>query len=211
VLYRAGVWTLARKILLHDRIKFTVAAAGVSISVMLVLVQIGLYLGFMQNASNLIDHADGRRVGHRRGQRELRLLGADRRARVLPGGVDARRGARRADAARLRAVPAGRRRHPGRAGDRPRPWRAAACGRGTWWPATCAASVEPGAIVTDVSEAPKLKVGRVGERREIFGARAEVVALTQRHPQLHDVAVRVDRSRQRAGLHAVSRPTASTS
>jgi len=34
------VWTLARKILLHDRIKFAVAAAGVSINVMLVLVQI---------------------------------------------------------------------------------------------------------------------------------------------------------------------------
>jgi putative ABC transport system permease protein len=51
------MWTLARKILLHDRIKFAVAGAGVSISVLLVLVQIGLYLGFMQNASNLIDHA----------------------------------------------------------------------------------------------------------------------------------------------------------
>ena len=46
------MWTLARKILLHDRVKFAVAAAGVSISVMLVLVQIGLYLGFMQNASS---------------------------------------------------------------------------------------------------------------------------------------------------------------
>src|SRR5688572_23431514 len=52
------MWTLAKKILLHDRIKFAVAAAGVSISVLLVLVQIGLYFGFMQNASNLIDHAD---------------------------------------------------------------------------------------------------------------------------------------------------------
>ena len=51
------MWNLARKILLHDRIKFAVAAAGVSISVMMVLVQIGLYLGFMQNASNLIDHS----------------------------------------------------------------------------------------------------------------------------------------------------------
>ncbi len=51
------MWTLARKILLHDRIKFAVASAGVSISVLLVLVQIGLYSGFMQNASNLIDHA----------------------------------------------------------------------------------------------------------------------------------------------------------
>jgi len=51
------MWTLARKILLHDRVKFIVAAAGVSISVLLVLVQIGLYLGFMGNASTLIDHA----------------------------------------------------------------------------------------------------------------------------------------------------------
>lgn len=51
------MWTLARKILLHDRVKFVVAAAGVSISVLLVLVQIGLYLGFMGNASTLIDHA----------------------------------------------------------------------------------------------------------------------------------------------------------
>src|SRR5690242_18801295 len=57
VLSPSIVWTLARKILLHDRVKFAVAAAGVSISVMLVLVQIGLYLGFMQNASNLIDHS----------------------------------------------------------------------------------------------------------------------------------------------------------
>jgi putative ABC transport system permease protein len=51
------MWTLARKILLHDRTKFLVAAAGVSVSVLLVLVQVGLYFGFMENASNLIDHA----------------------------------------------------------------------------------------------------------------------------------------------------------
>jgi putative ABC transport system permease protein len=50
------MWVLARKILLHDRVKFAVAAAGVSISVLLVLVQIGLYFGFMENASTLIDH-----------------------------------------------------------------------------------------------------------------------------------------------------------
>lgn len=51
------MWTLARKILLHDRIKFAVAAAGVAVSVWLVLTQVGLYLGFMQNTSNLIDHS----------------------------------------------------------------------------------------------------------------------------------------------------------
>src|SRR6266581_9378451 len=56
-LQAAIMWNLARKILLHDRVKFAVASAGVSISVLLVLVQIGLYFGFMQNASNLIDHS----------------------------------------------------------------------------------------------------------------------------------------------------------
>ena len=51
------MWTLARKILLHDRVKFAVASAGVSISVMMVLVQIGLYGGFMDTASTVIDHS----------------------------------------------------------------------------------------------------------------------------------------------------------
>src|SRR6185503_18178376 len=32
-------------------------AAGVSVSVLLVLVQVGLYLGFMENTSSLIDHS----------------------------------------------------------------------------------------------------------------------------------------------------------
>ena len=49
------MWTLARKLLLHDRLRFTVAIAGVSVSVMLVLVQVGLYFGFMDTASSLID------------------------------------------------------------------------------------------------------------------------------------------------------------
>jgi putative ABC transport system permease protein len=48
---------LARKTLLHDPLKFAVAAAGVSVSVVLVLMQIGLYLGFMHNASNVIDNS----------------------------------------------------------------------------------------------------------------------------------------------------------
>src|ERR1051325_4202166 len=49
------MWTLARKLLFHDRLRFAVAIAGVSISVMLVLVQVGLYFGFMDTASSLID------------------------------------------------------------------------------------------------------------------------------------------------------------
>src|SRR2546427_10658774 len=49
------MWTLARKLLLHDRLRFAVAIAGVSVSVMLVLVQVGLYFGFMDAASSIID------------------------------------------------------------------------------------------------------------------------------------------------------------
>ena len=54
------MWTLARKLLLHDKLRFGVAIAGVSVSVMLVLVQVGLYFGFMDTASSIIDasHAD---------------------------------------------------------------------------------------------------------------------------------------------------------
>jgi putative ABC transport system permease protein len=51
------MWMLAQKILLHDRVKFLVAAAGVSVSVTLVLVQIGLFRGFMESTSLPIDHS----------------------------------------------------------------------------------------------------------------------------------------------------------
>src|SRR6185312_2308181 len=49
------MWTLARKLLLHDRLRFAAAIAGVSVSVTLVLVQVGLYFGFMDTASSIID------------------------------------------------------------------------------------------------------------------------------------------------------------
>src|SRR4051812_48194975 len=49
------MWNLARKLLFHDRLRFVVAIAGVSVSVMLVLVQVGLYFGFMNTASSIID------------------------------------------------------------------------------------------------------------------------------------------------------------
>ena len=60
VLFPERMWNLARKLLLHDRLRFAVAIAGVSVSVMLALVQVGLYFGFMNTASSLIDasHAD---------------------------------------------------------------------------------------------------------------------------------------------------------
>lgn len=46
---------LARKNLLHDRLRFFITVSGVAFAVTLVLVQIGLFLGLLQNASITID------------------------------------------------------------------------------------------------------------------------------------------------------------
>jgi len=171
------VWTLARKILLHDRVKFAVAAAGVSISVMLVLVQIGLYLGFMQNASNLIDHstADVWVMGEGSENFDFSAPIDERayyRVASTPGVAHAERmllafGQLRLEDGGTQGVqvigldPGGR---------LLRPWNIVDGDVGRLG--------EPGAIVVDRTEAPKIKIDRPGARREIFGARAEVVALT---------------------------------
>src|SRR5579871_6754022 len=47
---------LALKMLLHDKLKFAITVAGVAFAVTLVLVQVGLFLGLMDNASVTIDH-----------------------------------------------------------------------------------------------------------------------------------------------------------
>jgi putative ABC transport system permease protein len=172
------VWTLARKILLHDRIKFTVAAAGVSISVMLVLVQIGLYLGFMQNASNLIDHStadvwvtgegsenfdfsspiDDRsfyKVASEPGVAHAeRMLLAFGQYRLKDGGTQG-----------VQVVGI----EPG--GTLLRPWNVVA--------GDPRRLHQPGAIMVDVSEREKLGNIDVGGHREIFGARAEIVGQTK--------------------------------
>ena len=171
------MWTLARKILMHDRIKFAVAAAGVSVSVWLVLVQVGLYLGFMQNASTLIDHSNAElwvtgegnenfdfaapiddkqtyRVAQTDGvARAERMILAFGQFKLESGGnqgvevVGLERGATMLS-----------------------PWNVVDGDDRRIADAT--------SIVIDRSEFPKLGVGGVGERREITGARAKVVALT---------------------------------
>jgi putative ABC transport system permease protein len=171
------VWTLARKILLHDRIKFAVATAGVSISVMMVMVQIGLYLGFMQNASNLIDHADA----------DIWVTGAanenfdfaapiDERAyyRVaqVPGVAHAERmilafsqfklpdgGTQGVQVVGIE-----------RTGHLLRPWNVVA--------GDVKRLAETDGVIVDRTEFEKLKIDRIGVERELFGVRAEVVALT---------------------------------
>jgi len=50
--------SLARKNLLHDRLRFFITVAGVAFAVMLVFVQVGLFLGLLDNASITIEHFD---------------------------------------------------------------------------------------------------------------------------------------------------------
>jgi len=49
---------LARKNLLHDKLRFGITVAGVAFAVTLVLFQVGLFLGLLDNASVIIEHLD---------------------------------------------------------------------------------------------------------------------------------------------------------
>jgi putative ABC transport system permease protein len=48
---------LATKSLLHDKLRFAITVSGVAFAVTLVLVQVGLFLGLLDNASVTIEHA----------------------------------------------------------------------------------------------------------------------------------------------------------
>lgn len=52
-------FTLALRNLFHDRLRFVATMVGIVFSVVLVLVQMGLYLGFGRVVSTMIDHASG--------------------------------------------------------------------------------------------------------------------------------------------------------
>src|SRR5215468_12281798 len=49
--------SLARKNLLHDRLRFVITIAGVAFAVTLVLVQVGLFMGLLDKATTSIEHA----------------------------------------------------------------------------------------------------------------------------------------------------------
>src|SRR5262249_47517732 len=49
---------LARKNLLYDKLRFFFTVAGVAFAVTLILVQVGLFIGLLDNASTTIDHID---------------------------------------------------------------------------------------------------------------------------------------------------------
>src|SRR4029078_266806 len=51
------VFTLAFRNLFHDRLRFIATVVGIVFSIVLVTVQMGLYLGFGQMVTTMIDHA----------------------------------------------------------------------------------------------------------------------------------------------------------
>jgi putative ABC transport system permease protein len=174
------MWNLARKLLLHDRLRFAVAIAGVSVSVMLVLVQVGLYFGFMDTASSIIDASQAdiwvsKKVNEsfefatpfdeRTFYKVASVPGVAHAERVLMSFAQFKL----ADGGDLGVQIVGVETAPGH---RPllAPWNVVA--------GDASRLAEPGAIVLDRSEYAKLKIDRVGHLAEISGVRAEVVALT---------------------------------
>ena len=49
---------LASKMLMHEKLRFAITNAGVAFAVSLVLIQVGLFVGLLDNASVTIDHTD---------------------------------------------------------------------------------------------------------------------------------------------------------
>lgn len=176
-----SMWNLARKLLLHDRLRFAVAIAGVSVSVMLVLVQVGLYFGFMDTASSIIDASTADIWVGKKGNESFEFATPfDERAfykvASVPGVARAERvvmnfaQCKLADGGDLGVQVVGIETPPGR---QPllAPWNVVA--------GDARRLAEPGAIVIDRSEYAKLKIDRVGHTTEIAGVRAEVVAMTR--------------------------------
>ena len=174
------MWTLARKLLLHDRLRFAVAIAGVSVAVMLVLVQVGLYFGFMDTASSLIDASTADLWVGKAGNESFEFATPlDERAYYKVASVP---GVARADRVLINFAQfklatggdlgvqvVGIETTPGRE-PMLAPWHVVA--------GDVRRLAEPGAIVIDRSEYDKLEIDRLGTTTEIAGVRAQVVAMT---------------------------------
>ncbi|HET6266686.1 MAG TPA: ABC transporter permease [Acidobacteriota bacterium] len=53
------MWTLAFKNLIHDRIRLAITLTGITFSVFLILIQVGMFFGMTSNSSTIIDHSEG--------------------------------------------------------------------------------------------------------------------------------------------------------
>src|SRR3954469_19894303 len=181
VLIPPPMWNLARKLLFHDRLRFAVAIAGVSVSVMLVLVQVGLYFGFMDTASSLIDASRADLWVSKKSNESFEFAAPfdDRtfyKVASVEGVADTERivmnfaQCKLPDGGDLGVQVVGIDTTPGHRALLA-PWNVVAGD-----PRRLA---EPGAIIVDGTEYPKLKFDRVGHTTEIAGVRAEVVAVTR--------------------------------
>lgn len=173
------MWTLARKLLLHDRLRFAVAIAGVSVSVMLVLVQVGLYFGFMDTASSIIDASSADLWVGKAGNESFEFASPfDERTFYKVASIPGVEHAERVlmNFAQFKLADGG-------------DLGVQIVGIETTGPAllapwhVIAGDVkrlgEPGAIVVDRTEYSKLKIDHVGHTTEVSGVRAEVVAMTK--------------------------------
>src|SRR3990172_2709948 len=53
------MWILALKNLIHDRIRLVITLTGITFSVALILIQVGMFFGMTANSSTVIEHTDG--------------------------------------------------------------------------------------------------------------------------------------------------------
>ena len=175
------MWNLARKLLLHDKLRFVVAIAGVSVSVMLVLVQVGLYFGFMNTASSVIDASTADIWVGKRGNEAFEFASPfDERAFYKVASVPGVAHAERVliNFAQFKLPDGGDLGVQIVGVDQPAPGQRALLAPWNVVAGDPARLREAGAIALDRSEYAKLKIDRVGHVAEVSGARAEVVAMT---------------------------------
>jgi putative ABC transport system permease protein len=174
------MWTLARKLLLHDRLRFVVAIAGVSVSVMLVLVQVGLYFGFMDTASAVIDASKADIwVGKKSNDSFEFSTPFDERTYYKVASVE---GVQQADRVLLNfaqvKLPDGGDLGAQILGVETAPGKKPLLGPWNVVKGDANRLSQPGAIVVDTTEYSKLHIDQIGHLTEISGVRAELVAMT---------------------------------
>ena len=173
--------TLASRNLFHDRLRFVATAVGIVFSIVLVMVQMGLYLGFGQMVTSMIDHAEADLWVMRNGTKcfeDPSLLNA----KAARPSTDQRRRLRRSPGDRLFRLAAAERRNdpgfPGRIRPQPetlRPWNITE-GSAKALLASDAAAVDRPVAVAD-------QLARLAARRGEAEAHEHVVEAALEHPQ----------------------------
>ena len=169
---------LARRNLFHDKVRLTVTLTGIVFAVVLIVVELGLFVGFTETTSSLVDHsgADLWVTSQHVPYVELGVPFSERKlyqVRAVPGVADAQKVITRWTDWK---------RHDGRqesvqiVGINPdsqlaRPWNLTA--------GTVEDLKRPDAVILDEIYKKKLGVSYVGELFEIRGHRARVVGFTR--------------------------------